>query len=56
MKLTAVIEIWDELHTKDTGELGFCDLEKAIETVDGIENDVLPCQSVESQTTVEKEG
>lgn len=40
MKLTKVIEIWDLLHCKDTGELIYTDLEKAIEQVDGIENDV----------------
>ena len=40
MKLTKVIAVWDELHIKDTGELGYSDLEKAIEKVDGIENDV----------------
>ena len=40
MELTNVIKIWDELHVKDTGELGYCDLEAAIEQVIGIENDV----------------
>ena len=45
MKLTKAIQIWEGLHVKDTGEIGYCDLEKAIEAVDGIENDILPCQS-----------
>ena len=40
MKLTEVIKIWDILHTKDTGELGYCDLERAIDTIVGVENDV----------------
>ena len=40
MKLTDVMKIWDTLHIKDTGELGYCDLEQAIEAVVGIENDV----------------
>lgn len=44
MKLTEVIAIWDKLHIKDTGELGYCDLEIAIEKVVGIENDISPCQ------------
>lgn len=39
VKLTKVMEIWDELHIKDTGEIGFCDLEQAIEKVVGVEND-----------------
>jgi len=40
MKLTEVIAVWDILHVKQTGELGYCDLEEAIEKVVGIENDV----------------
>ena len=44
MKLTEVIKIWDELHIKDPGEIGFCDLERAIDKVVGIENDINPCQ------------
>lgn len=40
MKLSQVIAIWDELQVKDTGEVGFYDLEKAINKIIGIENDV----------------
>jgi len=40
MNLTDVIKVWDELHVKDTGELGYSDLEKAIEKVVGIRNNV----------------
>jgi hypothetical protein len=40
MKLTYVIEVWDKLHKKDTGEIIYADLEKAIEEVVGVENDV----------------
>lgn len=40
MKLSSVIAIWEILHSKDTGELGYCDLEKAIEQSVGIENDI----------------
>ena len=43
MKLSEVIKIWDIIHVRDTGELGYCDLEKAIETVTGIENDIPGC-------------
>ncbi len=41
MKLTALIKVWDILHTKDTGEIGFCDLENALKEA-GIEviNDI----------------
>ncbi len=46
MKLTDVIAVWDLLHVKDTGELGYCDLEHAIEEVVGVEDDVPggPCR------------
>lgn len=40
MKLTEIIKIWDLIHIRDTGNLGFCDFEKAIEAVCGIENDL----------------
>ncbi len=45
MKLTEVIAIWDILHVKDVGDLGYCDLQAAIEEVAGIENDVPGAQS-----------
>jgi len=40
MKLTDVIAVWDILHIKDPGDIGYCDLEKAIDKVVGVENDV----------------
>ena len=40
MKLTDAIKIWDILHVRNTGDLGYCDLEKAIEETVGIENDI----------------
>jgi len=40
MKLTEVIAIWEKLHIKDTGEIGYCDLHDAIEEVVGVENDI----------------
>ncbi len=43
MKLTDVMKVWDELRIKDTGEIEFCDLDKAIEKVVGVENDVPGC-------------
>jgi len=49
VKLSKVIEIWEELHQKDTGEIGYCDLEKAIESVDGIENDMTSEQPKEAE-------
>lgn len=40
MKLSEVIEVWEMIHVMDIGELGFGDMEKAIDEVVGIENDV----------------
>ena len=40
MKLSDIIAIWDILHVKDTGELGFCDLADAIKQTVGEENDI----------------
>ena len=41
MKLSQLIEAWDILHIKDVGEMGFCDLDKALTKV-GVttENDI----------------
>lgn len=52
MKLSDVIKIWEILHVNDVGEIGFCDLEKAIGGVVGVENDIAGCQS----TAVEIKG
>lgn len=40
MKLTDVMRVWDLIHGKDTGDLGFSDLEQAIDQVIGIRNNV----------------
>lgn len=40
MKLTKVIAIWEKLHVKDLSEIRYCDLEKAIESIVGVENDI----------------
>ncbi len=40
VKLSDVIKIWDILNVKDTGKLGFCDLEKVIDETVGVENDI----------------
>ena len=56
MRLSEVIAIWDILHEKDTGDIGYCDLEKAIEQVCGIENDI-PSQLevlTDEETTIAK--
>lgn len=42
MKLSDVIKIWDELHKKDVGDIGFNDLADAIEKVVSIKNDIFP--------------
>jgi len=44
MKLTEVIEVWEKLHTRDTGEIGFCYLERAIDEAVGVQNDINSCQ------------
>ena len=46
MKLSNVIELWEILHVRDTGELGYCDLEDAIGKVVGLENDISKSQPV----------
>ena len=40
VKLSDIIKIWDILHIENTGDIGFCDLEKAIDEVVGVENDI----------------
>lgn len=40
MKLSNVINVWDVLHTKDTGELGFEDLVAALSEIVGVQNDL----------------
>ncbi len=50
--LTEVIKVWEILHVKDVGEIGFCDLVSAMEEV-GIKiiNDIpghQPMQKVET--------
>ena len=32
IKLTELIAVWDILHVKDVGEIGFCDLDSALES------------------------
>ncbi len=48
MKLTNVIMIWDLLHIKDTGDLGFCDLEKAIDQIVGVKNNCRTLREIEA--------
>ena len=40
IRLTEIIELWEILHVKDTGELGYCDLEQAVDQVLSVQNDV----------------
>ncbi len=40
INLTDVIAVWDELHVRDVGDIGFCDLEKALDRIVGVHNDV----------------
>lgn len=48
MRLSDVIKVWDVLHVKDTGDIGFCDLEKALDKTVGVENDIDPAPPLES--------
>lgn len=41
VKLSDVIAVWDIIHVNNVGELGFCDLEHALDEVVGVENDCL---------------
>ena len=47
MKLSKLIRVWEILHQKDTGDIGFCDLCNAIMTVEPEENDIACCQPIE---------
>jgi hypothetical protein len=40
MELSKIILIWDELHLKNTGDICFSDLEKAIDKIVGVKNDI----------------
>lgn len=40
MTLTEVIKVWEILHVKSTGDLSFCDLEKALDRIVGVKNDI----------------
>jgi len=45
LKLSEVIRVWEHLHHKDTGDVGFADLERAIRHSGiEVENDISPCQ------------
>lgn len=45
VRLTELIKVWDILHVKDTGEIGFCDLDNALQKAGVIiHNDVSGCQ------------
>ena len=56
MKLTDVISVWDILHIKDPGDIGYCDLVKAIDKVVGVENDVDSSIGVRIVEEVRNEG
>ena len=51
MRLSETIAVWDTLHVKDTGEIGYNDLVEAIVKTVGIENDIYPCQPINSNNT-----
>lgn len=44
MKSSDVIKIWEILHDRNTGDIGYCDLDEAIDTVVGVENDYGDCR------------
>lgn len=41
MKLSKLVEIWEILHRRDTGDIGFCDLVNAVEECNAVENDLV---------------
>ena len=49
MKLSDVIKIWEEFQGKDTGDIWFSDLERAVEKVVGLENDIPGSQPTEER-------
>ena len=55
MKLTDVVKVWDIIHVLDVGDLGFCDLEKAVDKVCGVENDVSGDQPCTQKRELNKE-
>ena len=51
MKLSDVIKVWDFMHLKNISDLGFCDLEKAIDQVVGVENDCKTLEEIRRRET-----
>lgn len=44
MKLSELVRVWEILHQKDTGEVGFSDLVDAVDKVEFVVNDLNVCQ------------
>ena len=57
MKLSQLIKAWDILHVKDVGEIGFCDLDEALQKAGVvIQNDISGCQPLApTQAQTDKE-
>lgn len=49
MKLSEVVKVWEFLREKPIEDRWFCDLEQAIDTVVGVENDLIMKQPGESR-------
>lgn len=49
MKLSELIKIWDIIHVKNIGHLGFCDLEKAVDETVGILNDCVSLEVIQAR-------
>ena len=44
MKLSKLVAVWEILHQRDTGDMGFCDMVDALEKCGVvIENDLAGC-------------
>lgn len=58
MKISDVIKVWDIIHFRSIGDLGFCDLEKAIDETVGVENDIAGCDRhpIKGDSTLPKAG
>ena len=51
IKLTQLIKAWEELHVKDIGEIGFCDLDRALTNAGIVIQNDIPIEQPESRKT-----
>ena len=50
IKLSEIIDVWEILHMKHTGEIGYCDVQNALEEVGvQIQNDCLSLPMIQKR-------